>query len=70
LSLQLKTQPAAVAGLFWAFAVLLETCFLVLAPTFGDQFHALLFLFFGLGLLIGAGVMMVGVNVQQAVLRM
>src|SRR5437764_2277954 len=57
-TLQLRTQPAAMAALSWTFAVLLETCFLLLAPAFPDHFHALLALFCGLVLLIGAGVTM------------
>ncbi len=68
-SLPLKTQPVALAALLWVFAVLLETCFLVLAPGFPDHFHALLSLFCGLVILIGAGVMMVCTSVQQAALR-
>ena len=50
--------------------MLLETCFLVLAPQFPDRFHAGLSLVCGLVLLIGAGVMMVCTVVQQAELRM
>src|SRR5262245_32262283 len=38
-SLNLRIQPAAFAGLSWGFAVLLETCFLVLAPEFPDHFQ-------------------------------
>ncbi len=68
-TLHLRTQPAAMAALSWTFAVLLETCFLLLAPEFPDHFHALLALFCGLVLLIGAGVMMVCTRVQQAELR-
>src|SRR5262245_49848050 len=37
---ELRTEPAVLAGLFWGFAVLLETCFLVLAPQFPDHFQA------------------------------
>ncbi len=69
-SLPLRTQPAALAVLAWIFAVLLETCFLLLAPEFPDHFQALLALFCGLVLLIGAGVTMVCTRVQQAELRM
>jgi hypothetical protein len=69
-TLQLRTQPAAIAALSWTFAVLLETCFLLLAPAFPDHFQALLALFCGLVLLIGAGVTMVCTRVQQAELRM
>jgi hypothetical protein len=65
-ALQLRTQPAAFAGLAWAFAVLLETCFLLLAPQFPDHFHAGVALVCGLVILIGAGVMLVCVRVQQA----
>jgi hypothetical protein len=68
-SLPLRTQPAALAALSWTFAVLLETCFLLLAPAFPDHFHALVALFCGLVLLIGAGVTMVCTCVQQAHLR-
>src|SRR5262249_44167074 len=41
-SIPLRTQPAALAALSWMFAVLLETCFLLLAPGFPDHFQALL----------------------------
>ncbi len=68
-SLPLRTHPAALAALSWVFAVLLETCFLMLAPAFPDHFHALLCLFCGLVILISAGVMMVCTSVQQAALR-
>jgi len=69
-AMQLRTHPAALAALSWTFAVLLETCFLVLAPQFPDRFYAGLSLVCGLVLLIGAGVMMVCTRVQQAELRM
>src|SRR5439155_26198394 len=68
-AVRLRTHPAALAALAWTFAVLLETCFLVLAPQFPDRFHAMLALVCGLVLLIGAGVMMVCTCVQQAELR-
>ena len=68
-TLELRTEPAAQAALFWIFAVLLETCFLVLAPQFPDHFQATVALFSGLVLLIGAGVMMVCVRLQQAELQ-
>src|SRR5262245_32950241 len=35
-TLELRAEPAAQAALVWVFAVLLETCFLVLAPQFPD----------------------------------
>jgi hypothetical protein len=66
---ELRIQPAAMAALAWVFAVLLETCFLVLAPQFPDHFHATVALFSGLVILVGAGVMLVAVCVQQAQLR-
>jgi len=66
---KLRTEPAVLAGLFWVFAVFLETCFLVLAPQFPDHFHATVALFSGLVILIGAGVMLIGVRVQQAELQ-
>jgi hypothetical protein len=66
---ELRVQPAAMAGLTWGLAVLLETCFLVLAPQFPDHFQATVALFSGLVILVGAGVMMVTVRVQQAELR-
>jgi hypothetical protein len=69
-TLNLRIQPAAMAGLSWILAVLMETCFLVLAPEFPDHFYALLALFCGLVILIGAGVMLVCTRVQQAELRM
>ncbi len=65
----LRIEPAAMAALSWGFAVLLETCFLVLAPQFPDPFHATVALFSGLVLLLGAGVMLVCVCVQQAALQ-
>jgi Na+/proline symporter len=66
---ELRTQPAAMAGLAWGLAVLLETCFLVLAPQFPDHFQATVALFSGLVILVGAGVMMITVCIQQAELR-
>jgi hypothetical protein len=66
---ELRIQPAAMAALSWVFAVLLETCFLVLAPQFPDHFHAILCLFCGLVILVGAGVMLVNTCVQQAEMR-
>jgi hypothetical protein len=66
----LRTHPAALAAISWVFAVMLETCFLVLAPQFPDRFYAGIALVCGLVLLISAGVMMVCVRVQQAELRM
>ncbi len=66
----LRIQPPAMAALVWVFAVLLDTCFLFLAPGFPDHFQALVALFLGLAILIGAGVFMVGTTVQQAALRM
>jgi len=69
-TMHLRSHPAALAALSWTFAVLLETCFLVLAPQFPDRFYAGLCLVCGLALLIGAGVMMVCTRVQQAELRM
>jgi MFS family permease len=66
----LRVQPAAMAGLFWGLAVFMETCFLVLAPQFPDHFLALVALFCGLVILIGAGVMLTCTRVQQAELRM
>jgi hypothetical protein len=68
-TLELRTEPAAQAALVWVFAVLLETCFRVLAPQFPDHFHATVALFCGLVVLVGAGVMLVTVRVQQAELR-
>ena len=66
---ELRTQPVAMAGLAWGLAVLLETCFLILAPQFPDHFQATVALFSGLVILVGAGVMMVTARVQQAELR-
>ena len=43
--------------------------FLVLAPQFPDHFQATVALFCGLVILVGAGVMLVNVRVQQAELR-
>jgi hypothetical protein len=68
-SMSLKFHPAAMAAILWVFAVLMETCFLAVAPTFPDHFYAILSLFCGLVILIGAGVMMVCTSVQQAALR-
>jgi hypothetical protein len=69
-AMHLRSHPAALAALSWLFAVLLETCFLVLAPQFPDRFYAGLALVCGLVLLISSGVMMVCIRVQQAELRM
>jgi hypothetical protein len=69
-TMSLRVQPAAMAVLAWIFAVMLETCFLVLAPVFPDHFQAVVSLFCGLVILIGAGVMMVCTSVQQAALRL
>jgi hypothetical protein len=66
---ELRTQPAVMAGLAWGLAVLLETCFLVLAPLFPDHFLATVALFSGLVILVGAGVMLVTVCIQQSELR-
>jgi hypothetical protein len=68
-TLELRTEPAAQAALVWVFAVLLETCFLVLAPQFPDHFQATVALFCGLVILVGAGVMLVNARAQQAELR-
>jgi hypothetical protein len=68
-TLDLRIEPVAQAGLFWLFAVMLETCFLVLAPQFPDHFQATVALFSGVVLLIAAGVVMVSVRVQQAELK-
>jgi MFS family permease len=65
-----RAQPAALAALSWVFAVLLETTFLLLAPEFPDHFHAIVALFAGLVILIGAGVMLVATRIQQAELQM
>jgi hypothetical protein len=69
-TMSLRTYPTAIAVLAWIFAVMLETCFLVLAPAFPDHFQALVSLFCGLVILIGAGVMMVCTSVQQAAMRL
>jgi hypothetical protein len=66
---ELRVQPGAMAGLSWAFAVLLATCFLVLAPQFPDHFDATVALFMALVILVSAGVMLVGVGIQQSELR-
>ena len=68
-TLELRTEPAVQAALLWVFAVLLETCFLVLAPQFPDHFLATVALFSGLVILVGAGVMLVNTCIQQAELR-
>jgi hypothetical protein len=68
-SFELLVQPGLLAGLAWGGAVLLETCFLILAPQAPDHFLATVALFCGLVLLVGAGVMLVSARVQQAELR-
>jgi hypothetical protein len=68
-TLELRAEPAAQAALVWVFAVLLETCLLLLAPQFPDHFQATVALFCGLVILVGAGVMLVNARVQQAELR-
>lgn len=65
----LLTDTAKVAALAWTSAVLMETCFLVLAPQFPDHFYAMLAIATGLVILIGAGVMLVCARVQHAELR-
>lgn len=65
----LRTHPAILAALAWVFAVLLETCFLLLAPAFPEPFQATIALFAGLVILIGAGVTLVSTSIQQATLR-
>jgi hypothetical protein len=65
----LRIQPVALAALSWVLAVFMETCFLLLAPLFPEQFHAIVTLFAGLVILIGAGVMLVTTCIQQAQLR-
>jgi hypothetical protein len=50
---ELRDQPAAMAGLAWVFAVLLEMCFLVLAPQVPDPFQATVALFCGPIILVG-----------------
>ena len=69
-SMRLQVEPAVLAALAFCFAVLLETCFLVLAPEFPDHFHALLALFCGLVILIGASVQLITTCIQQAALRL
>lgn len=66
---ELRVQPPAMAGLSWALAVLLSTCFLLLAPQAPDHFQATVGLFMALTILVGAGVMLVSARVQQAELR-
>jgi len=65
-----KIQPTIIAGLSWTFAVLMETCFLVLAPQFPDQYLGTVAIFAGLVILIGAGVGLLGTRIQQTELTM
>jgi hypothetical protein len=65
-----KIQPTIIAGLSWIFAVLMETCFLVLAPQFPDRYLGTVAIFTGLVLLIGAGVGLLATRIQQTELTM
>ena len=65
-----KIQPTIIAGLSWTLAVLMETCFLVLAPQFPDRFLGTVAIFTGLVILIGAGVGLLGTRIQQTELTM
>jgi hypothetical protein len=65
-----RIQPTIIAGLSWIFAVLMETCFLVLAPQFPDKYLGTVAIFSGLVLLIGAGVGLLATRIQQTELTM
>jgi hypothetical protein len=65
-----KIQPAIIAGLSWTFAVLMETCFLVLAPQFPDRYLGTVVIFSGLVILIGAGVGLLATRIGQTELMM
>jgi hypothetical protein len=65
-----KIQPTIIAGLSWTLAVLMETCFLVLAPQFRDQYLGTVVIFSGLVILIGAGVGLLATRIQQTELTM
>lgn len=65
-----KIQPTVIAALSWTFAVLMESCFLVLAPQFPDRYLGTVAIFAGLVILIGAGVGLLGTRIQQAELTM
>ena len=56
--------------LFWTFAVLMETCFLVLAPQFPDRYLGTVAIFAGLVILIGAGVGLLATRMGQTELAM
>ncbi len=65
-----KIQPTITAVLAWTFAVLLETCFLVLAPQFPDRYLGTVAILAGLVILLGAGVGLLGTRLQQTELAM
>jgi hypothetical protein len=65
-----RIQPTIIAGLAWMLAVLMETCFLVLAPQFPDRYLGTVAIFSGLVILIGAGVGLLSTRMQQTELTM
>jgi hypothetical protein len=65
-----RAQPALAAALAWAFAVFLETLFLVLAPAAPDRYLWTVAILAGLVILVGAGVGLLGARIQQTELTM
>jgi hypothetical protein len=65
-----KIQPTVIAAIAWTFAVLLETLFLVLAPSAPDPYLWTVAILAGMVILIGAGVQFISTCIQQTELRM
>jgi len=64
--LNLKTQPPAMAGLAWAFVVIMVTIYMVSAP---DSIAGLRMILCGLVFLVGAAVFLLASRTEQAELR-
>jgi MFS family permease len=64
-----KIQPQVIAILGWLLAVFLETLFLVLAPAAPNPYLATVAILAGMVILIGAGVALIGTQIQQSELR-
>ena len=64
--LKLNTQPPAMAGLSWAFVVVMVTMYMVMAP---DSIAGLRMILCGLVFLVGAAVFLLASRTEQAELR-
>lgn len=65
-----KIQPTVIAALGWVFAVLLVALFLMLAPLAPNPYLWTVAILSGMVILIGAGVQMIGTQVQKSELTM